>query len=244
MLEVHTCKYLTLLGGLDLEPEVPDGRVRFVRCTLNVARCTEKSTVGHRRRSNKSLWAHFPHFLRLCVYKGKKGYCPVLRSVCPQKEGPTNYIPFFRILNFGNPLPATLSLQKNFTSPLHVDTQKLSADMSHAVPLPQNLINLFHNGLVGDVKYDARLEKIHSNPAVYFVGNLLGLDAIDYFDKKISQLENKFVANVVVEEEVEKDTSSTCDTSTSVYLSKNGDAIIRKIESDATGTALFDSFAS
>ena len=134
--------------------------------------------------------------------------------------------------------PQPSVFRKTLLHLLHVDTQKLSAEMSHAVPLPQNLINLFHNGLIGDVKYDTRLEKIHSNPAVYFVGNLLSLDAIDYFDKKISLLENKFVADVVVEEEVEKDISSTCDTSTSVYLSKNEDAIIRKIESDATGTVL------
>ena len=112
----------------------------------------------------------------------------------------------------------------------------LSVDMSDATPLPQNLINLFHNGHVDDVKYDTRLEKIHSNPVVYFVGNLLSLDAIDYLDKKISQLENEFTTNVSVEEEVGNETSSMYDTSTSVYLTKNEDAIVRKIETDAAGT--------
>ena len=108
--------------------------------------------------------------------------------------------------------------------------------MSNATPLPQNLINLFHNGHINFVKHDKRLEIIHSNPTVFFIRNFLSLNAIDYLDKKISQLDDKFASNLVVEEGASNVISSLCDTSTSVFLSKNNDEIRRKIESDATGT--------
>ena len=117
--------------------------------------------------------------------------------------------------------------------------------MSEAIPLPQNLINLFHNGHNDDVKYDDRLERIHSNPAVYFVRNLLTLETIGYFDKKISHLQDMFAPRVVIEEEeVVRNNTSTSFTSESVCLTKNDDEIIRQIETDATGATPRDSFSS
>jgi hypothetical protein len=118
--------------------------------------------------------------------------------------------------------------------------------MSEAIPLPQNLINLFHNGHNDDVKFDGRLERIHSNPAVYFVRNLLTSETIGYFDKKISHLQEMFAPRVVIEEEeVVRNNTSTSYTSESVVcLTKNEDEIIRQIETDATGTTQLDSFPS
>jgi hypothetical protein len=117
--------------------------------------------------------------------------------------------------------------------------------MSEAIPLPQNLINLFHNGHNDDVKYDGRLERIHSNPAVYFVRNFLTLETIGYFDKKISHLQDIFAPEVVIEEEeVVRNNTSTSFTSHAVCLTKNEDEIIRQIETDATGTTPCDSFSS
>lgn len=119
----------------------------------------------------------------------------------------------------------------------------LPAAMSEAIPLPQILVNLFHNGHNDDVKFDGRLERIHSNPAVYFVRNLLTLETIGYFDKKISHLQDMFAPKVVVEEEeVVRNNTSTSFKSESVCLSKNEDEIIRQIETDATGTTLYDWF--
>lgn len=126
-----------------------------------------------------------------------------------------------------------------------MDIQKLPAAMSEAVPLPQNLINFFHNGHNDDVKFDDRLERIHSNPAVYFVRNLLTLETIGYFDKKISHLQDMFAPKVVIEEEeVVGNNTSTFFTSESVCLTKNEDEIIRQIETDATGTTPRDSLSS
>lgn len=100
--------------------------------------------------------------------------------------------------------------------------------------LPTGLVTLFHSDDDTDVICDPRLEKIHSNPAIYFVGNFLSAAEIDYFDDRISQLERKFEASVEVAEFGNSQLSES-DSSSSTILHKSEDSILRHIENEAAG---------
>ena len=102
------------------------------------------------------------------------------------------------------------------------------------VQLPTALVTLFHSDDDTEVLCDSRLEKIHSNPAIYFVGNFLSPTEIDYFDNKISELEAKFQTTAVVDESGNARLSDR-DSSSSVILRKSDDRILRHIENEAAG---------
>jgi hypothetical protein len=124
-----------------------------------------------------------------------------------------------------------------------MDIQSSGTEPMLAVALPSNLIDLFHHQDGQELKFDRRLEKIHSNPAIYFVGNFLSPSEISYFDEKITLLEKEFkTANTVGADGIIA--ASEDDTSTSLYLQKGGDSIIRHIEAEAAGDSIIDTTLS
>jgi hypothetical protein len=124
-----------------------------------------------------------------------------------------------------------------------MDIQSSVTEPMLAVALPSNLIDLFHHQDGQEPKFDPRLEKIHSNPAIYFVGNFLSPSEISYFDEKITMLEKEFkTANTVGADGIIA--AFEDDTSTSIYLQKGGDSIIRHIEDEAAGDSLIDTTLS
>lgn len=120
-----------------------------------------------------------------------------------------------------------------------MDIQSSVTEPTLAVALPPNLIDLFHHQDGHEPKFDPRLEKIHSNPAVYFVGNFLSQREISYFDEKITLQEKEFKTASTVGADGIIATSED-DTSTSLYLQKGGDSILRHIEAEAAGDSLID----
>ena len=102
------------------------------------------------------------------------------------------------------------------------------------VQLPTGLVTLFHSDDDTDVICDPRLEKIHSNPAIYFVGNFLSPTEIDYFDDKISQLERRIQTTAEVDESGNSWLPDR-DSSSSTILRKSEDCILRHIENEAAG---------
>lgn len=120
-----------------------------------------------------------------------------------------------------------------------MDIQSSVSEPTLAVALPANMIDLFHHEDGQEPKFDPRLEKIHSNPAVYFVGNFLSPSEISYFDEKITLLGKEFETAKIIGADGIIATSDD-DTSTSLYLQKGCDSVIRHIEAEAAGDSLVD----
>lgn len=102
------------------------------------------------------------------------------------------------------------------------------------VSLNPRIQSLFHHSEGEEPKFHRRLEKIHTNPAIYLVRNFLSDVDLDYLDRNITQHASKFKASYTEDENGKKCVSDER-TSTYIFLDKGRDATIRNLEMRASG---------
>ena len=103
------------------------------------------------------------------------------------------------------------------------------------VALPATLRKLFHDGVGADVAISPKLEKIHSNPSIYFVRDFLTDSDLDHFSKLIVEGNNdkrQWIHDGAVYVAVEGNASPTN------HLKNDRDATTLRIEDNAIGTSL------
>ena len=105
------------------------------------------------------------------------------------------------------------------------------------VSLNPRIQALFHHELGNEPKFHRRLEKIHTNPAIFLVRNFLSPVDLDYLDRNITQHSSKFKASYTEDENGKKCISEER-TSTYIFLDKGKDTTIRNIEMRASGKCL------
>ena len=102
------------------------------------------------------------------------------------------------------------------------------------VSLNPRIQALFHHESGNEPKFHRRLEKIHTNPAIFLVRNFLSPVDLDYLDRNITQHASKFKASYTEDESGRKCISEER-TSTYIFLDKGRDTIIRNMEMRASG---------
>jgi hypothetical protein len=102
------------------------------------------------------------------------------------------------------------------------------------VSLNPRVQSLFHHVEGDEPKFDRRLEKIHTNPAIFLVRNFLSAVDLEYIDRNITQHASKFKASYT-EDESGKKCISEERTSTYIFLDKGKDTTIRNLEMRASG---------
>ena len=122
-----------------------------------------------------------------------------------------------------------------------MDFKDSSGDSQWPAAIAESLIKLFHDGVGEDLVTSQKLEKIHSNPSIYFVRDFLSDSDIDYFSQHVAADESAVNSGPEVDgSEMVGATKSS--TSTSIFISKHlkkgGDATILSIEEKAIGTSI------
>ena len=102
------------------------------------------------------------------------------------------------------------------------------------VSLNPRIQSLFHHVEGDEPKFDRRLEKIHTNPAIFLVRNFLSPVDLEYIDRNITQHASKFKTSYTEDESGNKCISEER-TSTYIYLDKGKDTTIRNLEMRASG---------
>lgn len=114
-----------------------------------------------------------------------------------------------------------------------MEDRKSGGGKNELVAVPQRLISIFH-GEDGSDSGHQTFERIHSNPAIFLVRNILTDSDIEYFDRNISQHESDFKA-LSSKDERGRNIPSDRNTTTSLFLRKSRDENIQRIESKAAG---------
>jgi hypothetical protein len=104
-------------------------------------------------------------------------------------------------------------------------------------PLNPRLTSLFHHAAGDEPKCNRKLEKVHTNPAIYLVRNFLSPENIDYFDRNITQHADKFEESFTEDENGKKCLSEER-TSTYIFLEKGKDTTLRALETRASGALI------
>lgn len=102
------------------------------------------------------------------------------------------------------------------------------------VSLNPRIQSLFHHVEGDEPKFDRRLEKIHTNPAIFLVRNFLSPVDLEYIDRNITQHASKFKTSYTEDESGNKCISEER-TSTYIFLDKGKDTTIRNLEMRASG---------
>ena len=113
-------------------------------------------------------------------------------------------------------------------------SRKSERSKNMPVSLNPRIQSLFHHVEGEEPKFHRRLEKIHTNPAIYLVRNFLSDVDLDYLDRNITQHASKFKASYTEDESGKKCVSDER-TSTYIFLDKGRDATIRNLEMRASG---------
>lgn len=101
------------------------------------------------------------------------------------------------------------------------------------VKLSQRVLSLFHHAPDKEPVLKRSIEKIHSNPNIYFIENFLNPSEIMWFDQICTQHKNRF-QNSFTEDDDLKEVISEERTSTYIHLSKAQDRVSRAIEQRAS----------
>ena len=115
--------------------------------------------------------------------------------------------------------------------------RKFDGDENLSRVVPPSLITLFHHDKGDEPKCNQKMEKIHTNPAIYLVKNFLSPTDIDYFDREITQNGEGFGAGKL---EIEKCKAVASDVGSLTYMSlnKGRDANICSLEMKVAGEAV------
>jgi hypothetical protein len=132
--------------------------------------------------------------------------------------------------------PVRKSRQSSFPPSTTSIMSSRKSERSRNLPVSLNprIESLFHHVEGEEPKFHRRLEKIHTNPAIYLVRNFLSPVDLDYLDRNITQHASKFKASYTEDENGKKCISEER-TSTYIFLDKGRDATIRNLEMRASG---------
>ena len=122
-------------------------------------------------------------------------------------------------------------------------SRKSERSKNMPVSLSPRIQSLFHHAEGEEPKFHRRLEKIHTNPAIYLVRNFLSDVDLDYLDRNITQHASKFKASYTEDENGKKCVSEER-TSTYIFLDKGRDVTIRNLEMRASGKISHLSFTA
>ena len=98
-----------------------------------------------------------------------------------------------------------------------------------SVPVPYRIQNLFHHQKDNEPKIHRNLQRLHTNPSVYMVNDFLTESDLEYFDKNITQHEDRFLASFIEDDQGEIQIVEER-TSTYIFMDKGRDDKIRSIE--------------